>query len=62
MSQHFLVKAMFLVIVGRLIPHRVFDYKVMLECVSKEVVGNKLKPQQNLSNDVLINSTIKIGE
>ena len=53
---------MFLGVVGRPIPYRGFEGKVLHERVSEDVLVTKQTAHQNFSDDVLVNSAIKEGE
>ena len=61
-SRRYPIKSMFLGVVGRPIPYRGFDGKVLLERVSKDVLVIKQPAHQNFSDDILVNSAIKEGE
>ena len=61
MSRRFPVKSMFLGVIGRLIPHRAFTGKILLERLSKSVEVGQLTGNTSVSDDVLINYKIKCG-
>ena len=62
LSRRFPIKAMFMGVVGRPIPHRNFDGKIFLERVSERIPVSKITSHQNFSDDVIINQGIKNGE
>ena len=62
LSRRFPIKAMFMGVVGRPIPHRNFDGKIFLERVSERIPVSKITSHKNFSDDVIINQGIKNGE
>ena len=61
-SRRFPVKSMFLGVVGRPIPHRQFDGRILLERVSTTEPVTRQTATTNFSDDIFINNTIKSGE
>ena len=62
LSRRFPIKAMFMGVVGRPIPHRNFNGKIFLERVSERIPVSKITSHQNFTDDVIINQAIKNGE
>ena len=62
LSRRFPIKSMFMGVVGRPIPHRNFDGKILLERVSKKRYISKCTAHSNFSDDAIINAEIKMGK
>ena len=61
-SRRFPIKSMFMGVVGRPIPHREFDGKIMLERVSEEVPITRLGSHTSFTDDAIANAMIRNGE
>ena len=61
-SQRFPVKCVFMGVIARPLLHRNFDGKILLERASEQVEVTRQTAHTNVTDDVLINTSLKNGE